>query len=145
MDKAYNKKEAWTVVLFGIIIFGIIEMVFIRVVFPSYYTNFLLLIPVYFLILGVGVLLILSRMRRKRLHPGRAVARLMLFNVSQMIVSFLLLVGYYYFFDVREHTVLFTFSVFYIFFMGIKMFILYNIDHQRNIDIKKNKHAGDNK
>jgi hypothetical protein len=145
MDKAYNKKEARKLVLFGIIIFGIIEMAFIRLVFPSYYTNFLLLIPVYFLILGVSVLLILSHMKRKRLHPGRAVARLMLFNVSQMIVSFLLLVGYYYFVDVQEHTVLITFSVFYIFFMSIKLFILYNIDHQHNIDIKKNKHARDSK
>jgi hypothetical protein len=145
MDKAYNEKEARKLVLFGIVIFGIVEIAFIRIVYPSYYTVFLLLIPVYFLLLGIGILLVLSRMKKKRIHPGRAVARLMLFNISQMIISFLLLLGYCYFIDVREHSVLIAFSVFYIFFMGIKMFILYNIDHQHNIDKKRIKHAGEDK
>jgi uncharacterized membrane protein len=145
MDKAYNEAEARKLVIFGIIIFGVIEMAFIRLVFPSYYTNYLLFIPVYFLILGISVLLILLRMKRKRLHPGRAIARLMLFNVSQMLLSFLLLFCYYYLAEVRNHTLLIAFSVFYIFFMGIKMFILYNIDSQHNIHKKRAKHAEDGK
>ncbi|MDR0700427.1 MAG: hypothetical protein LBG28_14610 [Tannerella sp.] len=145
MDKVYNEKEARKLVLFGIVIFGVVEIAFIRIFYPSYYTFFLLLIPVYFLILGISVLLVLSHMKKKRIHPGRAVARLMLFNISQMIISFLLLAGYCYFVDVQEHTILITFSVFYIFFMGIKMFILYNIDHQHNIDKRRIKHAGEDK
>jgi uncharacterized membrane protein len=136
MDKADNKKEAGKLVLFGIVTFGIVEMIFIRIVFPSYYTDFLLLIPVYFLASGIGMLLLLSHMKRKNLPPGRAVAGFMLFNISQMMLSFLLLLGYYLFVDVREHTLLLAFSVFYIFFMGIKLSVFYNIDHQRNIDSK---------
>ncbi|MDR2679833.1 MAG: hypothetical protein LBC47_03380 [Tannerella sp.] len=145
MEKAYNNKEARKLVIFGIIIFGIIEMSFIRVVLPSYYTNYLLFIPAYFLVLGIIVLLVLSRMKRKQLHPGRAIARLMLFNVSQMLLSFLLMFCYYYFIDVQEHTLLIAFSIFYIFFMGVKMFILYNIDHRHKIHTIRTKHAEDHK
>ena len=145
MDKAYNKIKAGKLVIFGIILFGIIETAFIRLAFPSHYTNYLLLIPAYFLILGISVLLVLSRMKRKRLHPGRAIARLMLFNVSQMLLSFILLFCHYYFIDVQEDVILIAFGVFYIFFMGIKMFILYNIDKQHKIHTKQAKDAKDNK
>jgi uncharacterized membrane protein len=82
-------------------------------------------------------------MKRKRLHPGRAIARLMLFNVAQMILSFFLMFCYYYFIDVQEHTVLIAFSVFYIFFMGLKLFILYNIDKLHKIE-KRRQNAEEN-
>jgi hypothetical protein len=145
MDKAYDEVATRKLVIFGILLFGMIEIAFVCLVFPSYYTNYLLFIPAYFLILGISVLLVLMRMKRKRLHPGRAVARLMLFNVSQMLLSFFLMFCYYYFIDVQEHTLLIAFGVFYIFFMGIKMFILYTIDNQHKIHTKRTKHAEDGK
>ncbi|HCC53065.1 MAG TPA: hypothetical protein DEQ30_14305 [Porphyromonadaceae bacterium] len=144
MERAYRAKETRKLVIFGILIFGILEMGFIRLVYPSHYTNYLLFIPLYFLLLGTSVLLVLSRMKRKRLHPGRAIARLMLFNVAQMLLSFLLMSCYYYFIDVQEHTVLITFSVFYIFFMCLKFFILYNIDKLHKIETKRLKDANKN-
>jgi hypothetical protein len=143
MDKAFNEEEARKLVIFGIILFGIVEVAFIRLVLPSCYTNLLMLIPAYFLLLGVALLLILTRMKRRRLHPGRAVARLMLFNVSQMLLSFLLMIYYYYCINVQKHTILIAFGVFYVFFLGIKMFILYNIDSQHNIHTKRTRHAED--
>jgi hypothetical protein len=144
MDKAYNEKEARALVIFGILLFGIVEVAFIRLVLPSCYTNLLLLIPVYFLILGILLLLILTRMKRRRLHPGRAVARLMLFNVSQMLLSFVLMIYYYYFINVQKHAILIAFGVFYVFFLGVKMFILYNIDNQHKIHTKRTRHAEGN-
>jgi hypothetical protein len=145
MDRAYRAKETRKLVIFSIIIFGMLEIGFIRLVYPSYYINYLLLIPVYFLLLGISILLVLSRMKRKRLHPGRAIARLMLFNVAQMLLSFFLMSCYYYFIDVQEHTILIAFSVFYIFFMGLKLFILYNIDKLHKIETKRLQHAEKNK
>ena len=141
MEKAYRAKETRKLVIFGIIIFGILEMGFIRLVYPSYYTDYLLLIPVYFLLLGISILLVLSRMKRNRLHPGRAIARLMLFNVAQMLLSFILLFCYYYFIDVQEHTILIAFSIFYIYFMGLKLFVLYNIDKLHKIETKRLQNA----
>ncbi|MDR0575730.1 MAG: hypothetical protein LBG96_17210 [Tannerella sp.] len=144
MDKAYRAKETRKLVIFGIIIFGILELAFVKMVYPSYFTNYLFLIPAYFLVLSISVLLVLSRMKRKRLHPGRAIARLMLFNVAQMILSFILMFCYYYFVDVQEHTILIAFSVFYIFFMGLKLFILYNIDKLHKIE-KRRQNAEENR
>jgi hypothetical protein len=137
MDRAYRAKETRKLVIFGIVIFGILEVGFIRLVYPTYYTDYLLLIPVYFLLLGISVLLVLSRMKRNRLHPGRAIARLMLFNVAQMLLSFFLMFCYYYFIHVQKHAVLIAFSVFYISFMGLKLFILYNIDKLHKIESKR--------
>ncbi|MDR0742838.1 MAG: hypothetical protein LBF05_00555 [Tannerella sp.] len=137
MDKAYRAKDARKLVIFGIIIFGILETGFIRLVYPLYYVDYLLFIPAYFLLLGISILLVLSRMKRKRLHPGRAIARLMLFNVAQMLLSFFLMFCYCYFINVQKHTILIAFSVFYIFFMGLKLFILYNIDKLHKIETKR--------
>ncbi|MDR0395434.1 MAG: hypothetical protein LBH77_09780 [Tannerella sp.] len=145
MDKAYKAKETGKLVLFGILIFSILEMGFIRLAFPSHYTDRLLFIPAYFLVLGIVVLLILSRMKRSRLHPARAIGRLMLFNVAQMTLSFFLLFCYYYFVDIQEHTIVIAFSVFYIYFMGIKMFILYNIDKLHKIETKRLQNAANGK
>lgn len=144
MDKVYKEKKIRTFVLLGVIIFGILEIAFIRLVFPSHYTNYLLYIPVYFLILGISVLLVLSRMKRRKLHPGRAIARLMLFNVAQMILSFFVLFIYYHYINIERQVMLVAFCIFYIFFMGVKFFILYHIDknhkiHKRIQNAKGNK------
>jgi hypothetical protein len=128
-------------VLYGIIGFGIAEVGLIRFVFPDYYTNNLLYISAYFLLLGVIILPLLSRMKRKRLHPGRAIARLMLFNASQMLLSFILMFIYVYFVDVQKYTMLLAFGAFYIFFMCIKFFIIYNIDNQHKTEKKRLQHA----
>ena len=141
MFRVYRAIEIRRLVLYGIILFGIVELSFIRFVLPSMYTNHLLMIPTYFLVLGVGILLLLSRMKRKKLHPGRAVARLMLFNVSQMILSFFLMFLYYYNVKDNKNIMLLAFGTFYIFFMGIKFFIIYNIDHQHKIEKKRLQNA----
>lgn len=130
MEKVYRKKHSNQVVIGGIILFGILEIGLIRFAYPAYYTHYLLLIPVYFLILGISVLRIMSRMSRKKIHPGRAIARLMIFNVAQMLLSFAILIGYYYFVTVHKQIMLIAFSIFYVFFMGLKFYILYNIDKQ---------------
>ena len=137
MLRVYRAIEIRRLVLYGIILFGIAEMGFIRFVLPASYTHNLLIIPAYFLFLGVGILLLLSRMKRKRLHPGRAIARLMLFNVSQMILSFFLMFLYYYLVEDHKYIMLLAFSAFYIFFMGVKLFIIYNIDHQHKTEKKR--------
>ena len=141
MFRVYRAIEIRRLVLYGIILFGIAELSFIRFVLPSSYTHSLLLIPAYFLLLGVGILLLLSRMKRKRLHPGRAVARLMLFNVSQMILSFFLMFLYYYLAEDHKYIMLLAFSAFYIFFMGVKLFIIYNIDNQHKTEKKRLQNA----
>lgn len=141
MDKIYRKKQTNKIVIWGIILFGILEIGLIRILLPSYYTNYLLFIPVYFLILGISVLLILSRMSRKKIHPGRALARLMIFNVAQMMLSFMILIGCYYFITAHKQIVLIAFGIYYIFFMGLKLFILYNIDKQHKIANRKQHSA----
>ena len=128
MTKTYTEHQIRRLVLFGIILFGIVEVAFFRLVFPASFTCYLLLIPIYFLISGIFILLLLTRIRRRRLHPGRAVARLMLFNVVQMALSFIILFLYYYFVNIHRYTMLIAFSLFYVYFMGIKYFILYNIE-----------------
>jgi len=128
MTKTHTEHQIRRLVLFGIILFGIVEVAFFRLVFPASFTCYLLLIPIYFLISGIFILLLLTRIRRRRLHPGRAVARLMLFNVVQMALSFIILFLYYYFVNIHRYTMLIAFSLFYVYFMGIKYFILYNIE-----------------
>ena len=139
MEEAYGGNNTGRIVLGGIILFGILELALIKWLFPASFSPGLFFIPAYFLLLGVIILIILSRMKHKKIHPGRAVARLMLFNVAQMTLSFFLLFGYYYFTDVNNHTMLFAFCIFYIFFMGLKLHILYNIDKQHKIEKKRQK------
>lgn len=137
MERVYKTKETGKLIIFSILIFGILEIGFIRFVYPSYYTDYLLLIPVYFLLLGISVMFMLSRMKRNKSHPGRAIVRLMSFNVAQMLLSFFLMFCYYFFADVQEHTILIAFSIFYIFFMGLKLFILIRLT-QRLKNANKN-------
>jgi len=141
MHRVYRAIEIRRLVLYGIMAFGIAEMAFIRLVLPESYTHFLLLIPAYFLLLGIGILFLLSRIKRKRLHPGRAIARLMLFNVSQMLLSFILMFLYIYFIEEQKYMMLLAFFCFYIFFMGIKFFIIYNIDNQHKTEKKRLQNA----
>jgi hypothetical protein len=115
-------KEARIIVLFGTALFGILEIAFIRTVFPSHYTASLLFIPLYFLLSGIGLLLFLQQ----RVKPGKAVAMFMLFNIAHITLSFSLLLGYYYIFaSAREPAWLIAFGVFYLFFMALKMVIIY--------------------
>lgn len=145
MWRTYRAKSTSKLVIFGILLFGILEIAIIYLAAPQYYTHYLLCIPVYFLILGFSVLWALWHMHRNKFHPGRAIARLMLFNIAQMLLSFFIMAGYYYFIDVQEHTMLIAFSVFYIFFMCLKFYILYNIDKQHKIDTKRLQDAEHNK
>jgi uncharacterized membrane protein len=85
----------------------------------------------------------LSRIKRKSLNPGRAIARLMLFNVSQFLLSVIAMFCYYLFVKVQEGAFLLSFSAFYIFFMGLKYFIIYNIDNQHKTEKKRLKDAED--
>ena len=141
MGKVYRAKVLRKLVIYGIILFGTIEVGLIRLVFPASFTTYLLFIPVYFLLLGIFLLLVLSRMKRKRLHPGRALARLMIFNISQMTLSFILMFLYYYFVKEQKDTVLLAFSVYYVFFMCIKLFVIYNIENQHKTEKKRLQHA----
>ena len=141
MDRVYRAKETRKIVLYGILTFGILETGLIYFVFPSYYSHHLLLIPAYFMLLGISILLLLSRMKRKRLHPGRAIARFMLFNVAQMLLSFILMFYYYNFIKIHKNVVLLSFCFFYVFFMGIKLFIIYNIDNQHKTEKKRLQNA----
>ena len=130
MSSAYSHKTVNTFVLGSILMFGVIELAIVYWLFPKSYTSYMLLTPVYFLLLGLTVLLALSRIESKRLHPGRAVARLMLLNTSQFILSASLLFYYVYRINVQRRAFLLTFGLFYIWFMCVKLFVLYNIDSQ---------------
>jgi hypothetical protein len=121
------------VVIAWILAFGVVELGVIRFFFPSHFTPLLFLILPYFCILGILMLLILRQIKRRKIHPGRAVARLMLFNVSQMLLSVMIVIVYSYFIDIERYTMLLAFSIFYIFFMGIKFFIIYNIDRRHKL------------
>lgn len=130
MSSAYSHKTVNTFVLGSILMFGVIELAIVYWLFPKSYTPYMLLTLLYFLLLGLTVLLALSRIESKRLHPGRAVARLMLLNASQFILSACLLFYYVYQINVQRRAFLLTFGLFYIWFMCIKLFVLYNIDSQ---------------
>jgi hypothetical protein len=114
-------------------VFGIVELGVIRIFFPSHFTPLLFFILLYFLILGVVLLLVMRQIKRRKIHPGRAIARLMLFNVSQMLLSGMIMVAYSYLVDIERYAMLLAFSIFYIFFMGIKIFIIYNIDRRHKL------------
>ncbi|MDR2473590.1 MAG: hypothetical protein LBD53_08560 [Tannerella sp.] len=135
MDKVYRKKQTQRLVLWGILLFGIVEIAFICFVMPQYYTHLLLVIPVYFMLMGYILLYILARFGKQKIHPSKALARLMLFNVVQMMISFAMVFVYFYTAINHKHTILIAFSVYYIFFMGLKLYIFYSIDNQH----KKNK------
>jgi len=141
MDNVYKIKKARSIILYGIILFALLELGIIRLVFPTYYTHNLLLIPVYYLFFGLCILLILRWMKRKKMHPARAIALLMYFSLFQMILTFIVMFSYYYLVEANKYVMLFAFSAFYLFFMGIKLLIIYNIDIQHKSEIKHLQNA----
>ncbi len=130
MSEIYSHRTINTSVLGSVLLFGVVELAIVYWLYPEYYTSYMLMIPIYFLILGVTLLLAMSRIESKRLHPGRAVARLMLLNASQFILSIGLLFYYIYCINMQRKSFLFVFGIFYIWFMCIKLFVLYHIDRQ---------------
>jgi len=80
-------------------------------------------------------------MKRTKLQPARAVALLMYFSLFQMILTFIVMFSYYYLVDKHKYIMLFAFSIFYLFFMGIKLSIIYNIDIQHKTEIKHLQNA----
>jgi len=137
MEKAYKDKKNETLVLGGILLFGLLELAFIKWLLPAYYTWLLLFIPVYFLGSGMSLLWVLAQIKRKKLPPGREMMQLMLFNVIQMALSFMLIFCYFFFVKVQKNTVLIAFCVYYLFFMGMKSYILYNLGKQSKTGEKK--------
>ncbi|MDR1813512.1 MAG: hypothetical protein LBR18_01515 [Tannerella sp.] len=107
-------------VLASVIIFGIAELLVIRFCFPEHFSLVLMIIPAYFLIFAVILLSLISHIKRKKIKPGRAFSLLMLFNMAQMLVSFTALACYYIFSEVKDHTFLIAFGIFYFFFLIIK-------------------------
>jgi len=141
MTKVYSHVTVRRFVLLSIILFGVIEESVLYFGFPEYYTSYTLFIPVYFLLLGISLLLAISRIRSKQLHIGRALARLMLLNVVQLFLSFAVLFYYIRYIDEQRHTFVLLFGLFYIMFLGLKMFVIYNIDsdHKEKKKLEKEK------
>lgn len=128
MDRTYKEKEIGKILLGSILLFGIVELALIKMLFPAYYTHYMLFIPVYFLMLSVGMLFMLSQIKRKAVQPRREIALLMLFNASQMLLSLILVFCYYLLIKVQRISMLIAFFIFYLFFLGLKLFALYHMD-----------------
>lgn len=128
MTKVYSHIAVRRFVILSIILLGVVMEAILALGFPEYNTPYTLYIPVYFLILGISLLLSISRIRSKQLHIGRALARLMLLNVVQLFLSFGVLFYYMRYIKEQEHTFLLAFGLFYVMFLGLKMFVFYNID-----------------
>jgi hypothetical protein len=141
--RIYTTGEVRRLVILGVLLFGAIEEAVLYFGFPAYCTVYTAFIPVYFLILGLTLLFALSQRRTTRsskpLHPGRALARLMILNVSQLVLSAIILFLYIRYINVQRNTFLLVFAVYYIWFLGLKMFVLCNIDfhHQQAKETKK--------
>jgi hypothetical protein len=116
----HYKKKAVIRVLSGIILFGIVELAVIKWLLPAYYTHYLILIPVYFLIASIGMLFAFEKMNRKKVHPAREITQLLMLSVVPMILSFALIFCYFYFIQIQKLTMLLAFSIFYLFFMFLK-------------------------
>jgi len=144
MTKVYSHVTVRRFVLISIILFGVIELSVLYFGFPEYYTKYTLYIPIYFLLLGISLLLSISRIRSKQLHIGRALARLMLLNVVQLFLSFIVLVYYVWYIDVQRDTFVLLFGLYYILFLGLKMFVFYNIDSDNKEKKKLEKLKNDN-
>ncbi|MDR0348856.1 MAG: hypothetical protein LBH90_05105 [Tannerella sp.] len=128
MTKVYSHVAVRRFVLISIMLFGVIAESVLYFGFPEYYTKYTLFIPVYFLLLGVSLLLSISRIRTKQLHLGRALARLMLLNVVQLFLSFGVLFYYIRYIHEQRRVFVLLFGLYYIMFFGLKMFVFYNID-----------------
>jgi len=125
MNNRYLTKQNRRFIIWSIILFGIIELAFVRFALPSYYTHYLLFIPVWFLLMGVLMIMILQNTGNKNVPPGRMLSRLILFSIVRMVLSFIVIFLYYYLVNIQRNTVLLSFAVFYLFFMGIEIYILF--------------------
>jgi len=103
----------------------------LKLFLPAYYTHYLFSIPAYFLFVSFVLLFLLSRMKHFKLKTGRILTLLMLFNVGQMTLSFVLLFCYYYFIKVQMFMMLLIFSIFYFVFMGLKFHIMQNFERSK--------------
>lgn len=141
MTKVYSHTAVRRLVILSIIIFGALEISVLYWGFPEYYTNYVLFIPVYYLALGISLLLAISRIRSKQLHIGRALARLMLLNAVQLFLSFGVLFYYIRFIDEQRRSFLLLFGLSYILFLGLKLFVFYNIDsdYKEKKELEKQK------
>lgn len=141
MTKVYSHITVRRFVIISIILFGVIGVSVVYFGFPEYYTKYILYIPVYFLLLGISLLLLISRIRSKQLHIGRALARLMLLNACQLFVSFIVLVCYVRYIDEQRDTFVLLFGLYYILFLGLKLFVFYNIDsdYKEKKELEKQK------
>lgn len=144
MTKVFTQNEVWRRVLLSIIIFGILEVAVLYWGFPEYYTNNVIFIPIYFLALGISLLLAIYRINSKPLHIGRAAARLMLLNASQLVLSFGVLFYYIRYIDVQRRSFVLLFGLFYIWFLLLKLFVFYNIDSLHNEKKKLEKQKREN-
>ena len=145
VSKAYSSKMIRVFVVLSILIFGIIEWAIVYFCYPQYYTPYMLCITPYFLVLGITVLAVVTRLDHKHIHPGRAIARLMLVNAAQFLLSIVFMGLYVYLIDDHRDAFLLTFGIFYIVFMFIKFFVLYNIDHHHKMDVQRLKNEKKNK
>jgi uncharacterized membrane protein YhaH (DUF805 family) len=141
MTRAYTPWQVRRFVMLSILLFGIATETALYFGFPEYCTRYTVFIPVYFLLLGLSLLFALSRMQARRLHPGRALARLMILNVSQLFLSAVILFVYIRCIDVQRNTFLIVFGLFYVWFLGLKMFVLCNIDRHHQERKKTGGHT----
>ena len=128
MTKVFTQNEVWRRVLLSIIIFGILEVAVLYWGFPEYYTNNVIFIPIYCLALSISLLLASYRINSKPLHIGRAAARLMLLNASQLVLSFGVLFYSILHIEVQRRSFVLLFVLFYIRFLLLTLFLFYNID-----------------
>ena len=130
MNIKFNNKG--TVLLTIGLLFGLGNLVgLIKLFLPAYYSTYLFSVPAYFLLVSLGLLFLMSRMKRNKLKPGRVMALLMLFNVGQMALSFSLLFFYYYFIKIQMIAILLIFCIFYFVFMWLKFYIMQNFDRSK--------------
>ncbi|MDR1330985.1 MAG: hypothetical protein LBK07_02675 [Tannerella sp.] len=143
--RAYKRKEVIRIVLTGIVLFGIIEEMALYFFFPQYYTSCTILIPFYFLLLALSMLWVLAHFRPERIHIGRALARMMLLTVSQFITSIAALMCYIFFVGVQKNAFVLAFGIYYIWFLVLKIFVFYNMEHYNKIHPLKNREEKDEK
>ncbi|MDR0757784.1 MAG: hypothetical protein LBF85_08060 [Tannerella sp.] len=137
--KVYTRRKVNRIVLTGIALFGLIEEAALYFFFPQHYTPYTIFIPFYFLLLALSLLWALSHFRVERIHIGRALARMMLLSSSQFITSVAVLVCYISFVGVHKNTFVLVFGIYYIWFMVLKTFVFYNMEHYNKIRQLKDK------
>ncbi|MDR1408420.1 MAG: hypothetical protein LBJ23_10315 [Tannerella sp.] len=138
-EKVYRRKDVNRIVLAGTVLFGIVEETALYFFLPQYYTPYTIFIPCYFVLLALSLLWALSHFRVERIHIGRALARMMLLSASQFITSIAALVCYIVFVGVQKNTFVLVFGIYYIWFLALKMFVFYNMEHYHKITQIKNR------